>query len=154
MPASSKILLAINSWVRGWLSKESHTIIVTERANQTKFWPLPRYIYWVHFFVISTDAFLLTPHLPLLCHSIYIHGSRLDSRGWGVSKLSSSWRVLRKDEVVLRVRRRKTVLLECNPTPKQKSCLQWEGGTWSTSHRFVEFLFISLLRIYIYIYIK
>jgi len=54
--------------------------------------------------------------------------------------------------VVLRVRRRKTVLLECNPTPKQKSCLQWEGGTWSTSHRFVEFLFISLLRIYIYIY--
>jgi len=38
------------------------------------------------------------------------------------------------------------VLLECNPTPKQKLCLQWEGGTWSTSHRFVEFLFISLLR--------
>jgi len=79
------------------------------------------YIYWVHFlchfhsiyiytgsifFVISTDAFLLTPHLPLLCHSIYIHGSRLDSRGGGF-KTFLILKGLRKDEVVLRVRRRK-----------------------------------------------
>jgi len=58
------------------------------------------------FFVISTDAFLLTPHLPLLCHSIYIHGSRLDSRGGGF-KTFLILKGLRKDEVVLRVRRRK-----------------------------------------------
>jgi len=49
---------------------------------------------------------------------------------------------LRKDEVVLRVRRKKIVLLECNPAPKQ-----WEmGDVVNLIHICVEFLFTPRLQ--------
>jgi len=133
MSASSKtgfpILLAISSRLA---VKKSHTIIVTERANQTKLWPLPRYIYWIQFFVIPQTRFFWLPTYHL-CHSIYIHDSRLDSKGVRSSKLSSSWRASGKMRWFYALEEKKTVLLECNPTPEQNRVCNG-GGTWSTSH--------------------